>query len=108
MDKKGKEIYFDEDGGASHSFVEGMMIKTVTNPTWTIKTEDWGWFQRASEEVRKDSSSFWKDYDVWIAIVVTAGVTGIMWIINSIMEIKKFCGMKWDNAICVGNIFITP
>ena len=103
LDKKGKEVYFDEDPntGASYTFAVGMGIKLFSNTEWTVRTEDWGYFYRAFEETMKDSNSYWKDYDVWLAIVITAGVTGIMWIINSIIEIRKFAKAGWDLASCV-------
>ena len=106
LDKKGKEVYFDEElsTGVSYSFAAGMVMK-LANPEWTIRTDDWGYFYRAFEETLKDSNSYWKDYDVFLAIAVTAGVTGIMWFINSIVEIRKFAKSRWNLANCVCNYY---
>lgn len=73
-----------------------------TNPGWTIRTDDWGFFYRA--RVERSSNSFWEDYDVLIQIGITGFLTGTMWVITSIINIVKFCYGRWDLSCKVQSI----
>jgi hypothetical protein len=88
FDKKGKDVFF-EGQPEEYDLFEGLARKAV-NPADTIRTENWGYFQAAFERVMKDSNSPWKDYDCYLAILCTAGVSGVMWIVMAIIEIHKF------------------
>lgn len=94
-------MYFEEDA-TEYDFVTGMAMKLV-NPSWTIKTDYWGYFFTAFDKTMKNSNSYWKDYDVLLCLVITAGVTGILWIITTIIEMHKFAKCKWNLAKCVSN-----
>ncbi len=96
FDKKGKMVYFDELPN-DYDFFEGMTLKLLT-PTLTIKTENWGYFQTAYEKVRDNSSSTWKDYDCYYALLATAGVTGLMWILLCSCEAHAFRKGIWTSA----------
>jgi len=68
---------------------------------WTMRTDDEGYFQRAFLDVLKnEKNSFWKDYDVFVAICCTTGVTGIIWVIIGIFELTKFIECRWELASC--------
>lgn len=99
LDKRDKEVYFDEDP-TEVTFVTGM-AKKLLNPGLHIRTDDWGYFYRSFDTWIDDKSGFWNDYEVMIPITCTAGVTGIMWLILSIIELVKFCSSKWNIATCV-------
>ena len=102
LDKRGKEVYFAEDPtGTEYSFQVGVGLKLSIYQTWTIKTDDWGYFYRAFFSTWNNSNSSWKSYDAFLAIVLTAGVTGILFFILSIMDIRKFSNFNWSVATCV-------
>ena len=88
FDKKGKDVYFDAVPDEYDLFT-GLALK-IANPTYTIMTENWGYFQVAFERVNKDSSSPWKDYDCFLYILCIAGGTGLFWIIMASIEIHQF------------------
>jgi len=98
-DKKGKEVFFDE-APTEVTFQQGILLKAL-NPTWNMKTEDWGYIQRAYDAVKKDASSYWKDYDIYFLILVVAGASGLLFIITGIIELIKFAKMKWRLACVV-------
>eukprot|EP00830_Metopus_es_P015833 TRINITY_DN4695_c0_g1_i1.p1 TRINITY_DN4695_c0_g1~~TRINITY_DN4695_c0_g1_i1.p1 ORF type:complete len:286 (-),score=26.85 TRINITY_DN4695_c0_g1_i1:60-917(-) len=79
LDKRGKDTYFVQNETEADIFT-GLAMKLL-NPSLTIKTDNWGYFQVAFSDVMANSSSKWKDYDCFLAILGTAGISGIMWII---------------------------
>ena len=72
--------------------------KKANNPSWTLKTDDWGYFQRAYE---RKSDAFWSKYNVFEAMLVTGIITGVYWFIISIVDLKKYSGANWETAIKV-------
>eukprot|EP00826_Nyctotherus_ovalis_P062341 TRINITY_DN8_c0_g1_i3.p1 TRINITY_DN8_c0_g1~~TRINITY_DN8_c0_g1_i3.p1 ORF type:complete len:270 (+),score=59.93 TRINITY_DN8_c0_g1_i3:2-811(+) len=93
-DKKGKEVYFKEDpDGKEYTINEAIIVKQ-TNPSWSIRTEDWGHFYRAF--VKDNSNSFWEKYDCLLSITITAGVVGVLWIITAVFNMYKYCGTRFD------------
>ncbi len=99
QDKKGKEVYFVEDP-TERTFEAGMVDK-FTNPSWTIKTDDWGYIYRAFEKTLSNSNSYWKDYDIFLAVALTAGVTSILWVIGCSIEINKYVKANWNATSAV-------
>ena len=99
FDKRGKEVYFDESP-TEVTFAIGKTIKSMY-ASFTIRTDDWGYFYRAFESTRDNENSYWKDYDVFLAIACTAGVTGILWIVCSIIDVFKFTRAGWHLSCCV-------
>ncbi len=109
FDRKGKEVYFDQDPQhLEYRFEDAMQIKDQ-HQNWTMRTDDWGYFQRAYYRVRDEGSDYWYSYNVFIAIIVTTAVTGFLWLIASIIEIVKFGAWKWRLAaggltLCIINL----
>ena len=99
-DKRGKEVYFDEVPNIEFTLQMGILMKAM-HSTYTMRTDDWGYFQRAFFDVLDNpDTTMWKDYDVFLGIACTAGVTGILWVIASGLEITKFCKISWGRATC--------
>lgn len=48
-----------------------------------------------------DSNSDIRKYDVFIAILVTGSVTGLMCFILAVLDIEKYMGTKWSYACSV-------
>ena len=94
-DKRGKEAYFREDI-TERTLEDAVTLKQV-HPTWTILTDDLGYFQRAHEE----SSNRWQEYDVFQSILVTACITGSLWVLINCLETYKFGTVKWNLALPV-------
>ena len=89
-DKKGKEVYFAEDSDQmEYTFLDALSIKLL-NPTWTMKTDDWGYFYRAYERAALNSDSFWSQYDIFVATCFVTAITGVAWLIMSLIEIRQF------------------
>ena len=102
LDKRNKELYFSEDPDVEYEFNNGdFLAKREQNQDWSPKTDDWGYIYRTFERGILNSEKVWKDYDVLVLISITAGVCGILWIILSILDIKKFKNYKWTSACCV-------
>ena len=101
MDKKGKEAYFAEDPDQTEYTLFTAVPAKAFNPAWTLKTDDWGYFYRAFQRGTLNSDSTWKDYDALLAIAITAGITGFIWFITAIIDIRKFCSTRWDMACYV-------
>lgn len=96
---KGKEIYFKEDPtGKEYSIREAEIVKQQ-NPTWTIETDDWGYFYRAF--AKHEDKSFWEDYDCALQITITTGVVSFFFIISGILNAVKFCKARFKLS-CVG------
>lgn len=85
---RGKEVYFDQNT-TEVSFVIGMKIKLL-NPSWTIRTDDWGFFFRAFGNYLTGSNSYWRSYDSFLVIMITAGITGVLWLFGSYTEFKRY------------------
>ena len=102
MDNKGKEVYFESQTDAV-SFEAGMKLKK-DNPDWVMKTEDWGYVYRSFEGWLKSPSGFWKDYEIFLAMAATGGVTGLLWIVAAAIELHKFSQMRWTRAACVSSL----
>ncbi len=96
LDKKGKETYFIEDPTVELPFRTGVQFQ-ILQRSWTLTTDDWGWFQRAHEI----NDSFWSKYDVFYALFIVGGVCGIYWLIFSITELVKYCRNSTGRATCV-------
>ena len=96
LDKKGKEAYFSEDT-TERTLLEAIDVKKNTQ-TLNIRTDDWGYIQRTFE---RNSDTFWNKYDIFLAVLVTGGVTGVYWIILSIIDIKKYKNCNWNRAVLV-------
>ena len=96
FDKKGKDVYF---AGSSDEYdlVHGLDYKAL-HPELTIKTDNWGYFQVAYEKVRDNPNDEWKSYDVLLAILATANITGLIWIIVSSLEAHAFLCANWHFA----------
>lgn len=85
---RGKEVYFDENT-TEVTFYVGMQIKLL-NPTWTIRTDDWGFIYRAFGNYLSGSNNYWRSYDVFIGLLLTAGITGTLYLFGSYIEFKRF------------------
>ncbi len=90
LDKRGKEAYFLEDE-ADRSFADAMTKKRA-NPQWTMRTDDWGYFYTA---FRAGQGSYWKDYDVFLCVALTAGLAGSLWVASSILDLWKLAQRGW-------------
>ena len=65
FDKKGKEVYFTEDPTGIEYCFEKVKEVIKTHSTWTINTDDYGYFYRAFEESTlnyDDQINYWKKY----------------------------------------------
>ena len=100
-DKKGTEVYTDTD--SSDKGFSYLLALTTAQPSLTLKTDYWGYFQRAYESVKdnKEDASYWEDYNVYLFIAGTAGLVGILWFIGGIVELRKFLNTDWNLTICV-------
>jgi hypothetical protein len=96
-DKRGKETYFVQDP-TEVTFQRGLVLKFM-NPTWEMKTDDWGYFYRAFDYTLSNPDGYWKDYDVFLALAITAAITGIMWIVIACIDINKFLKGKYHLAV---------
>ena len=103
FDKKGKEIYFEDDTTETeYRFGDpNILIMKEFNPYWTIATDDWGYFYRFFERATIESSTLWKEYNVFEIIVITVGITGLLWIILTVANLLKYRYKKWNLADCV-------
>eukprot|EP00831_Metopus_contortus_P078977 TRINITY_DN775_c0_g1_i3.p2 TRINITY_DN775_c0_g1~~TRINITY_DN775_c0_g1_i3.p2 ORF type:complete len:352 (-),score=40.93 TRINITY_DN775_c0_g1_i3:61-1116(-) len=72
-DDKGLDVYFAGDT-TEYDLISGLALK-IANPSYEIKTDNWGYFQEADNRVSKDSSSKWKDYNVFWYILLFTGST---------------------------------
>ena len=99
LDKKGKDVYFDQET-EEYDLIAGLARKEAT-PTLTIKTENWGYFQVAFSAAMANANSRWKDYDCFLAILATAGVTGILWIVFGSIQIHAYRLGMWQSALKV-------
>ena len=99
FDKRGKEVYFDEQPGREYNFIDAMTIKKE-HPSWGIHTNDWGYFRRAHDRFLDNAHSIWETYEVLTPILVVSCVIGAIWIVMSIVEIAKYSLFKWNCAVC--------
>jgi hypothetical protein len=99
LDKKGKDVYFDEET-LEYDLIGGLARKAIVS-TLTIRTENWGYFQVAFSAVLADGNSPWKDYDCFLAILGTAGVVGVLWIVFSCIQIHAYRRSRWESAFKV-------
>ena len=95
FDKRGKEAYFQED--TRERTMENAVTWKQVHPAWTVMTDDWGFFERAHEE----GGSRWQDYDVFLVICTTAGISSAIWLLTSCVETYKFVQVKWPLALPV-------
>ena len=98
FDKRDKEIYFEGDPSETeYEFGDPNILRIKeANPTWEIKTDDWGYIYRVFEKAIFNSRTLWREYNVFVLIVITVGITGILWIILSIVNIIKYAKMRWN------------
>lgn len=97
FDMRGREVYFDQNS-TEVTFFNGMNIK-LNNPSWTMKTDDLGYFYRAfNSYLTGNNYSFWKSYDAFFGIMIAGIMSSIIWLIGGIMEIYKFFYIKWSLA----------
>lgn len=103
LDKRSKEIYFKGDpNDTEYEFGDSeILLIRITNPDWKLKIKDSGYIYRMFERGIINNEPGYDKYDLFILIVCTAGVTGILWFILSILDIMKFKRTKWDSACCV-------
>ncbi|MDR3549440.1 MAG: hypothetical protein P4M11_14445 [Candidatus Pacebacteria bacterium] len=99
FDERGKEAYFDEDP-TERDIVAAINLKLV-HPTWTMRTDDWGYIRRVYEDNKDGTNNRWKEYNVFLAICITAAVCGAVWIFTNLCEVKKFGKSKWRWVIRV-------
>ncbi len=97
-DKRGKEVYFDEDP-TEVTFDYGMYMHAI-HPTWKLRTDDWGWIYR-SHGLAQDGSEYWKEYDVFIAILVTGPILSFFWLLYGILALYKYLASKVHLATIV-------
>lgn len=69
------------------------MLKSF--PQFTINTEDWGYFQRAYEEVKSGENMRWEEYNVALYIMLVSAISGGLLIIGTVLSLIKFCCSKW-------------
>lgn len=66
------------------------------SPSLKIKTDNWGYFQLAFERVMDNGDSPWKEYDCFLAIILTDCVTGIFWVVLSLLGIYAHTKEWWS------------
>ena len=93
MDKGNKQIYFSDEIEYTIEGALNFMKGQPMNTEFNINTDDKGYFRRAFDE--RFENPFWKDIDVFLEIGFTMGVTSILWIITSIMDLCKFLRVQW-------------
>ena len=93
FDKRGNEIYFDESPNV-YDF-ENAKIAKLANPSWHMRTDDWGYIYRAYQS----TDPYWSKYNVFLYIVVTAAVTTFMWVIATLVDIWKYTTLAWRLAV---------
>lgn len=93
-DKRGRLFYFLEDPtNAEYTFETAKEI-FIKHPSWTIKTDDWGHFRRATNS----SDEFWNDYDVFATVITLTVLIGFFWITSCVIDITKLLRNHWDFA----------
>lgn len=100
FDKRSKEIYFNEDpDNKEYEFPdEAILVQKGDNPGWALKMKDWGYIYRVYERGLLKSNPDVRKYDVFLLIIITGGLTGLMWFILSVYDIEKFSKTKWSYA----------
>jgi hypothetical protein len=98
LDRRGKEAYFYEDS-TERTFLQLLEDKKLY-PQWTPKTDDWGYIQRAYYRAQ-DSDPFWKQYDILVPVVVTAGLSGAYWVVANTIAAIQFRAGCWCAASLV-------
>lgn len=114
FDQHGREVYFD-NSTEEFTFLEAKELKEL-HPDWIMHTDDWGYFYRA--HIRRNEA-YWEEFDVLFCIILTSCITGMLWILVSIMDIYKYSTLAWKVSIPViiistgtlvgnflGNVFI--
>ena len=90
-------MYFDGGTATAYDLPTALYLKKTSGATAAMKTENWGYFEVAYKATQNDATSYWplvtnkgttwKDYDCFLGIVITAGVTGVSWIVLCIIQI---------------------
>lgn len=93
FDKRGKEAYFDSDK-TERTVQDAIQVK-ATHPKMKIRTDDWGYFRRAYEEINEDTNDRWEEYNVFMEITIIAAACGGIWFILGITDMCKYISLKW-------------
>eukprot|EP00826_Nyctotherus_ovalis_P049325 TRINITY_DN594_c0_g2_i6.p1 TRINITY_DN594_c0_g2~~TRINITY_DN594_c0_g2_i6.p1 ORF type:complete len:251 (+),score=48.01 TRINITY_DN594_c0_g2_i6:190-942(+) len=103
FDKRSKEVYFKGDPlNAEYKFHGDDILKLKDmNSNLEIRLGDWGYIYRVFRYGIVDSNSDIRKYDVFILILVTGSVTGIMSFILAVLDIEKYNSTKWSYACSV-------
>lgn len=96
LDMKGKLLYFEEDSGTEYNF-ETAIDAIANNPSWKMKTDDQGYFQRAFSY----NDEYWSEYNVFISILLIGSIAALTLIIAAIIDITKLIKLRWDMRIYV-------
>jgi len=64
-------------------------------------TDNWGYFKYAYDTVKSIPDSYWKDYDVFLMILITVGVCTVIWLIVGGLHIYALC-TAWNDFITYG------
>lgn len=87
-DERGKEFYFVEDTG-ERTFREGMVYK-LQHPALSPRTDDLGYIERAYHRVQDGTDDFWRDYNVYLAMMVVPAVVGVYWLVANFYLICEY------------------
>eukprot|EP00826_Nyctotherus_ovalis_P048424 TRINITY_DN5704_c0_g1_i3.p1 TRINITY_DN5704_c0_g1~~TRINITY_DN5704_c0_g1_i3.p1 ORF type:complete len:228 (+),score=33.42 TRINITY_DN5704_c0_g1_i3:111-794(+) len=98
FDKKGKEAYYADNTDTELTLKE--VFESTPNPSTYLKTDYWGWFQRAHDE-----DSILNEYDVFYFILIVGAGCGAICAIISIVEICKYKNDSTGRATCVRHCF---
>eukprot|EP01022_Parablepharisma_sp_SALTPOND_P008164 TRINITY_DN135304_c1_g1_i1.p2 TRINITY_DN135304_c1_g1~~TRINITY_DN135304_c1_g1_i1.p2 ORF type:complete len:245 (-),score=7.32 TRINITY_DN135304_c1_g1_i1:81-815(-) len=94
FDRQGREVYFENNPQRAYTFLQGKELK-LANPSWVIRTDDWGYIYRAYQ---RENDPYWSQYDVFLYIVVTAAVTTFLWVLVTLMDLYKYIAWAWKLA----------
>jgi hypothetical protein len=72
-----------------------------TNTLGKIKLGDWGYIYRTLKKgiIRGDSDI--RKYDLFLVVIITGSVTGLISFILAVIDIEKFKKTKWKSACSV-------
>ena len=93
-DKRGREAFFLERSYVYDIEAAATLLRGF--PHWSLRTEDWGYFQRGYEEVKSGEIMRWEQYNVYHDSRFVSIVSSTFYIVGSMIEIIRYCCSKWS------------
>ena len=66
-----------------------MEIKRA-NRDWLIRTDDWGYIERAYYHAKDGTDTYWSDYDIFLPVLITAGLACLYWVVTNVYMMFQY------------------